>query len=789
VSTNICLALLPVLGSVYTNRFAVLAWIVLKNSVLHGLSTASAQGFILWSFATLPYRKGHRFHARLTRLARFCATRSEAHGVSRAGRLLVRSYLEIALDYWGSSIRRTNAKLRSFQREATALGAFEVDAQARTLYCQNLLYAGVPLAEVKRTFRNERRHVEAIGHSRVAASMKKYHQAVECLQGSCPDPLELTGSVTNEAEVLRGLEESRDRLGLEGFYSLKTMVALYNAQPSAALAACREWPPTPTTAKWIMSSLINEYHRALAAWQCGAVREARAATAVLAEIHGARLGRHRLPAARAERSRFLGRLRAARRAYRSAVDRALADGFPHEAAYLCERLADLPGARVNIGSRTRAEKERMLSTAYMLYSEWGARPAVERVRRKLADLRTARGAPADRAGAAAATVEPGQLVAEDGGADRRLSRMQHNLRLLVTSINDALLLLDYDGRLLFCNPAAEQYLAETDDTGVNGAAGEEALQPEIAEVVQELVSQPLQVGQVLTRDCSWRGRVLRVVLSPGMGAEGAPVAAATIADITESRQREQQLAVADRMASIGLLTATVAHEVANPNHVVQLNLQSMELLLDRGLEIAPSDSSVADTLYELRSALAGVRDGSRRIDDVVSLVKSHGRAADEDTPQSGSPAEVADHVARFTRFLTRANQVEFRLEVEDRLPNIELYGSTLEQALINLVKNACEATTGDRRIVVLRVRAATIEDGTAVRFEVCDTGSGIPEALARAVATDSLTPYAKTSTKAGGTGLGLSIVQSIVRRHRGLFSYRSEPDFSTVAEIVVPAAR
>ena len=123
-----------------------------------------------------------------------------------------------------------------------------------------------------------------------------------------------------------------------------------------------------------------------------------------------------------------------------------------------------------------------------------------------------------------------------------------------------------------------------------------------------------------------------------------------------------------------------------------------------------------------------------------------------------------------------------RIEVETRLgepEELDCYPSLLNQALMNLLSNAIDAIDGAGRISI-----EGGQSGEHYRLRICDSGSGIPEALRDRI----FDPFFTTKEVGKGTGLGLSITYSIIKKHGGTLELRNGETGGTVAEITLPLA-
>jgi signal transduction histidine kinase len=262
----------------------------------------------------------------------------------------------------------------------------------------------------------------------------------------------------------------------------------------------------------------------------------------------------------------------------------------------------------------------------------------------------------------------------------------------------------------------------------------------------------------------------------------------------EALERNRQALVqADKLAALGTLVSGVAHEINNPNGLVLLDLQTVrdawldaQEVLEAHRE-AHGDFEVAGLPYsrmrgELTRLLDEALDGARRIKRIVEDLKGFARREDI---QRVEPVDVNGAVRAALRLVDGAvKKSTRRLEVRlaDGLPKVLGDAQRLEQVVVNLLLNACQALRDPERGIAV----ATAWDGAARRVvvEVRDEGEGIPaEHLPRLTE-----PFFTTKRSRGGTGLGLSVSAGIVAAHGGALAFASTPGSGTTATVTLPAA-
>jgi signal transduction histidine kinase len=197
-----------------------------------------------------------------------------------------------------------------------------------------------------------------------------------------------------------------------------------------------------------------------------------------------------------------------------------------------------------------------------------------------------------------------------------------------------------------------------------------------------------------------------------------------------------------------------------------------ETLSDQPREVVPwlaADASVHVLLGELTMAIG-------RISEIVGAVKGYAYL-DQAPVQRVDVRTGLEQTLVILRHRLR-DGVEVRREFEDGLPEIEAYGSELNQVWTNLVDNAIDAMEGRG---VLTVRASRDPSGDGVVIEVCDSGPGVPDEIRQRL----FEPFYTTKPPGKGTGLGLHITHNVIARHGGRIDVESSSD-GTCFRIALP---
>ncbi|HEU4405595.1 MAG TPA: ATP-binding protein [Polyangiaceae bacterium] len=234
---------------------------------------------------------------------------------------------------------------------------------------------------------------------------------------------------------------------------------------------------------------------------------------------------------------------------------------------------------------------------------------------------------------------------------------------------------------------------------------------------------------------------------------------------------QSQLAVAERMASVGALAAGVAHEINNPLAYVSANVEMVAEALAARPGAAPP---------EIAPAVAEVQQGLARIRDVVSSLRKLSRVDDErrDPVDLGRVVDVALKLSG----LELRHRARVEVDVADPAPRVLGDEGRLCQIAVNLLVNAAQALAPERRADnLVRVVARYDGDERAV-FEVRDNGPGVPPALQERV----FEPFFTTKPVGEGTGLGLSVCHGIVSSLGGAIALESEPGRGACFRVTLP---
>lgn len=263
-----------------------------------------------------------------------------------------------------------------------------------------------------------------------------------------------------------------------------------------------------------------------------------------------------------------------------------------------------------------------------------------------------------------------------------------------------------------------------------------------------------------------------------------------IRDITKTKHLERELIQADKLASLGTLVSGVAHEINNPMGVITMNVPMLRDIWEQATgpvaeayEQKP-DFRVFNLEYpelqeRISSLFAQVMDSTRRIKKIVGELKDFARQGTSDMNQRVDLNQSVETAISLTFNKIKRSTDRFSVSYAQSPIFVRGNAQKLEQVLINVLLNACEALQNNDQTLALRLETVLPE---TARVVVEDEGCG----MARDQLGQIMDPFFTTKRDQGGTGLGLSVSLGIIEDHGGSIEFEAEPGAGTVCTISLP---
>jgi two-component system sensor histidine kinase HydH len=243
---------------------------------------------------------------------------------------------------------------------------------------------------------------------------------------------------------------------------------------------------------------------------------------------------------------------------------------------------------------------------------------------------------------------------------------------------------------------------------------------------------------------------LALSATPIVGNDGNTRGAVIILrDLREIKRLEEEVRRSEKLAAIGKLAASVAHEIRNPLS----SIRGFARFLRHELSDRPREQEYAEVMVKEVDRINGV------VNDLLTFSRPVGA---ELAPTD--PRELLDHTLRLVQVDAQARGVEIHTDIAANLTRVELDANQLTQALLNLLLNALQVSDSGAT-----VELGAAAHGSLLRIWVEDGGPGIPAENMEKVFDPFFT------TRERGTGLGLAIVRTIVENHRGEIRVESPP--------------
>ncbi|MCP4641619.1 MAG: PAS domain S-box protein [bacterium] len=395
---------------------------------------------------------------------------------------------------------------------------------------------------------------------------------------------------------------------------------------------------------------------------------------------------------------------------------------------------------------------------------------------------------------------------------RRLAQMalrdsESRFRALFHGANDAIFLSEFDkhsrfGRIIEVNDTACERLDRDREIVLGANLGDldaDPLDLALTDIAQDLMEKGAATyeRELLTSGGTpipfeFNSRVVslqggRVVLSIARDVSERRRAA------EQERRQQQQLVLSDRIASMGALVAGVAHEISTPNHDIVTGASLLATTWADSLQIldeyhtshgpfALAGVDYSEMKDRVPALLTRIQEAAESIRQTVYELRDYARERPEDEVRPVNLNQVVRSAATLLADMLKKTTRQFEAIYMEALPEVMGDYVRLEQVVVNLMHNACQALTDPDQAV--RIATSYDEASRRVVVRVEDEGQGIAESMLPHVAQ----PFMTTRRDGGSVGLGLSVSMRIVKQHGGDMQFDSYPGEGTVVHVTLPVA-
>ncbi|MDR0539949.1 MAG: PAS domain-containing protein [Spirochaetaceae bacterium] len=361
------------------------------------------------------------------------------------------------------------------------------------------------------------------------------------------------------------------------------------------------------------------------------------------------------------------------------------------------------------------------------------------------------------------------------------------LKNVLDSIAQGILVCDSKHNLILSNIYARHLISIDDDETGKKTVWHAVKSAEIKQFLRETLEACVDVEEreiELSGGANSAERLLSFDVHPLVSEGRITGSVILIADITLRRRKEANIKRIESLASLTTLAAGVAHEIKNPLAAISIHVQILKKTADKIRECC--ENADKECVPSLETHLEVVSDEIKRLNKIVVDFLFAVRPMDLNLRQTNIN-ELIQEVLRLEQTETEAEGIECDAALDENIPPLVIDKQRIQEALVNLVKNAIEAMketgagekrSGTRQGSAIRL-VSKLAAGRAL-LSITDNGPGIaPEDISRI-----FEPY--WTTKAGGSGLGLTLVFKVIQAHNGEITVHSEPGEGTCFLISLP---
>jgi PAS domain S-box-containing protein len=370
------------------------------------------------------------------------------------------------------------------------------------------------------------------------------------------------------------------------------------------------------------------------------------------------------------------------------------------------------------------------------------------------------------AGYVAVALDNAQLYTSLEQKALEIARLKDFSENIVESLNVGVLAVDLGGIVESWNTRMEQLFGVQRHDAVGHQL--RALLPE--ELASEIASRrdEEQITGIYKQRLHHQGRylTLNVSITPLVSKSGDRIGRLLLFDdVTQRERMEEQMSQTEKLTSLGLLAAGVAHEVNTPLAVISNYIQMLAKQMPEG---DPRQGIIEKIVKQ-----------TFRASEIVNNLLNFSRTGAAETTNVDVNCVVEDTLALVSHPL-KTSQIQVVKNLSKGLPAVRGSANKLQQVFLNLFLNARDAMPSGG---ILEVRT-NVHNGS-VEIEVVDTGAGIPREHIHRI----FDPFFTTKASGRGTGLGLSVSYGIIKEHAGKVDVRSAPGKGTSFHVEFPAVR
>ncbi len=393
-------------------------------------------------------------------------------------------------------------------------------------------------------------------------------------------------------------------------------------------------------------------------------------------------------------------------------------------------------------------------------------------------------------------LELEKTLAERKQAEERLYESKATLTTVFDGMSDPLIMLDAGLRIKRINKAAKDYYGVTSYREAAGKFCYEAFKGRASPC--DSCERPFSILHGFSGSYERSGgmdgnRLEQVFVDIVRDDVGLPTASIIrISDITRARMINRQLIQSEKLASLGLLMAGIAHEINNPNNFIYFNAPIMRSYFQFLLPFADEhvaqhpDLKVFGRSYpafrkDCFELLDNIEYGSTRINQIVGNLREFVRERGQGEMRPIDLKQVVEKTVSICMGRLKKQVKKFEVILPEGPLNLFSDPLAIEQVVVNLLVNAAQAMDKEDSLVKLTIIWPDAAVGNVV-VEVSDNGCGMDDEIRKRI----FDPFFTTKAAGVGTGLGLSISHRLVTELGGMIEVESEPGKGSIFRVILP---
>lgn len=338
------------------------------------------------------------------------------------------------------------------------------------------------------------------------------------------------------------------------------------------------------------------------------------------------------------------------------------------------------------------------------------------------------------------------------------------LNNILNKLNESIRIIDRNKKIRFANSVLFQFFNFTNEDIIDLDCNDPIFH-ELGKVASKslddyLNNEALKAVEFIQKDKSGIKKYYEANFIPIQLSDNEELILESVRDITQKKMFDREMMQREKLASIGQVASSFAHEIKNPLTGIRLGIDLIKNQVD--------DETI----------ISGISHDVKRLDQILDQLLNYAKVREKVKEKADINKLIEDSLI-LLRKQAEQSHVEIKTEFSPIIPQLIIDKNEIQQVLVNLVLNAIQSMNSSG-LIEIKTANATITESLGVLISIQDNGSGISEKIIHKINNLFFT------TKEEGTGLGLPMSQKIIREHGGSIVFESEEGEGTLVKIFLP---